>query len=476
MLLSLTTTRAPATDLSWLLHKHPDRVQSFELTFGRAHVFYPENTPERCTLALLLDVDPIGLSRKSHGATAPLEPYVNDRPYVASSFLSVAIAEVLGTALAGRCKDRPELVDERLPLEATLPAVPCHGGDGLLRRLFEPLGWTVEATRLTLDEQHPEWGEGAMWAVKLSGTSTLRELLAQLYVLVPVLDDEKHYWVGDDEVEKLLRHGEGWLADHPEKELVASRYLKHRTSLARAALARLGEDERAEIAEVEKTRAEEAIEKPINLNTRRMREVLGVLRAEGVRSVLDLGCGEGRLVKALADDRSFERVVGVEVSHRALEIAERRLDLEHLSETKRARVDLLHGSLLYRDARLSGFDAAVVVEVIEHLDPSRVGAFERVLFEHTRPRLIVLTTPNAEYNVRFPGLSAGAMRHADHRFEWTRAELRAWADGVAKRTGYEVGYLPVGEVDAEVGPPTQMAVFRRADGAVAAAAAGEGAS
>jgi len=153
-------------------------------------------------------------------------------------------------------------------------------------------------------------------------------------------------------------------------------------------------------------------------------------------------------------------VVGVDVSVRALEGAARRLDLETMHDAERARIELLQSPLTYRDRRLEGFDAAALVEVIEHLDPPRLGALERNVFADARPGTVVVTTPNAEYNVRWPGLDGG-MRHSDHRFEWTRAEFAAWADAVAARNDYGVRRLPVGADDPEVGPPTEMAVFSR---------------
>jgi 3' terminal RNA ribose 2'-O-methyltransferase Hen1 len=257
----------------------------------------------------------------------------------------------------------------------------------------------------------------------------LRDLLAHLYVLVPVLDDDKHYWVGDDEVEKLLRHGEGWLAAHPARELIALRYLKHRRSLTRDALERLSADEGADddAATESHAREEEAIEERVRLDDLRRDAVAAAVKECGARSVLDLGCGEGKLVKALLRDKSLTRVVGVDVSHRALDIAAERLDLERISESRRARVELLHGSLFYRDARFAGFDAAAVVEVIEHLDPPRLEAFRRVVFEYASPPTVIVTTPNVEYNAKLDGLAVGRFRHKDHRFEWTRAEFEAWA-------------------------------------------------
>jgi len=462
MLLTITTTHTPATDLGYLLVKNPTRVQSFELAFGQAHVFYPEADATRCTVALLLDVDPVGLVRGRGGAGGEgglLRQYVNDRPYVASSFMSVALASVFKSAMAGQSKERPELAQTPIPLEARLAVLPCRGGDDLLRRLFEPLGYEVTAEPLPLDERRPEQGASPYFTVTLRAACRLADLLTHLYVLIPVLDDEKHYWVGEDELEKLLRRGEGWLPAHPEREMIVRRYLRRRSSLVREAIARLAEGEAAEETEAAPS-PEEAVEKAVRLHEQRLAAVVEALKATGARRVLDLGCGEGALLRLLLEDHAFERVVGLDVSYRALENAHDRLRLDRMSPLERERIELLHGALTYRDARLSGYDAAAVVEVIEHLDPARLAAFERVLFECARPGAVVLTTPNAEYNVKWPRLSAGRFRHPDHRFEWSRREFQEWTTAVAARFGYHASVSPVGPEDPEVGAPTQMAVFR----------------
>jgi 3' terminal RNA ribose 2'-O-methyltransferase Hen1 len=180
--------------------------------------------------------------------------------------------------------------------------------------------------------------------------------------------------------------------------------------------------------------------------------------------VLDLGCGEGKLLRELLKDKQFDEIVGMDVSIRSLETARDRLRLDRLSERQAARIKLIHGSLTYRDKRLEGFDAAALVEVIEHLDPPRLAAFERAIFEFARPGTVVLTTPNREYNVTWENVGAERFRHPDHRFEWTRKEFESWAQTVAVRNGYSVRFLPVGPVDEGRGSPTQMGVFVRAEG------------
>lgn len=464
MLLTLSTTHQPATDLGYLLRKNPANVHDFELSFGTAHVFYPEANESRCTAALLINVDPIGLVRNSRGPSGEggaLDQYVNDRPYVCSSFLSVALARVYSSAMTGESKDRPELAKKALPLEITLPVAPCRGGEIFLRSLFEPLDYTVEATQLALDPKFPEWGESRYFRVVLKAQKVLSDVLKHLYVLVPVLDDDKHYWVSEDEVEKLLKRGEGWLPMHPQKENITRRYLRHQHSLMRLALDRLAEEDKPDPDEdaVAHAQEEEQVEERISLNQQRLGAVLGALRQTGAKRVLDLGCGEGRLLRLLLEEKAFAEIVGMDVSIRALQTAQDRLRLERMPSMQRKRIQLIHGSLMYRDKRLTGFDAAAVVEVIEHLDPPRLAAFERVLFEFAKPRNVVVTTPNREYNVKFETLPAGKMRHKDHRFEWTRREFQEWANQISNRFGYAVRFLPIGDEDAALGSPTQMAIF-----------------
>ena len=462
MLLTITSTHSPANDLGYLLHKHTDRFQSFELSFGQAHVYYPEVSADRCSACLLLDVDAVGMVRgKNPDQNFLLAQYVNDRPYVASSFLSVAIAQVYGSALQGRCKDRPELANTPIPLTANLDVLSVRGGERVLRAMFEPLGYEVEVIRYPLDERYPDWGDSPYFSVTVRKTTTLSELLTHLYVLIPVFDARKHYYVGEEEIQNLLRKGEGWLAQHPEKEEIVRRYLRYQQSLYRSAIYQLLRDEGGAIKDEgnDESTDSPAVAVTPRLNDERLMAVLAALKSSGAMRVLDLGCGEGKLLRRLMKDKQFTEIVGLDVSVRCLEIASARLKLEQLSESQASRIKLIHGSLMYRDKRLEGYDAASVVEVIEHLDPPRLKAFERVVFEFAKPRTIVLTTPNAEYNAVWETLPAGEFRHADHRFEWTRQEFQTWANAIATRFGYTVRFQGIGPEHAEHGTPTQMGIF-----------------
>jgi 3' terminal RNA ribose 2'-O-methyltransferase Hen1 len=468
MILTITSKHKPATDLGYLLMKHPDNVHTKDLSFGRAVLFFPEATEECCTAALVLDVDPVGLVRgkEKGGQISLFTHYVTDRPFAVTSFMSVAIARLLSSAMNGKSRDRQGLADTAIPLQTTLTPLPLRGGATLLEKLFGPLGYDIAVEQLPLDPNFPDWGFSPYGNVTLTGTVRLAELLTHLFVLIPVLDNQKHYWVGSDEVDKLLAKGEGWLETHPEKELIARRYLKNRSGLTRWALERLTENEEPSDGVDDggtnaKEQHEEKLEKPIRLNDLRMTRVVETLTALGARSVADIGCGEGKLLAQLLKEPTFTTILGMDVSTIALERAADRLRLDRLPARQKERIDLIQGSLTYVDERLNDFDALACVEVIEHIDEDRLGAFEQAVFASAHPSYVVVSTPNREHNALFEDLPDGKFRHHDHRFEWSRAEFESWANGVAERQGYAVRFEEIGESHSEHGAPTQMGVFSR---------------
>lgn len=466
-MLLITTTHQPATDLGFLLHKNPARNYAGETTFGKVHVVFPEATEEKTTAALLLDIDPIALVRRKKEAYGSLDQFVNDRPYVASSFLSVAMIEAFSTAMNGRSKDRQELAETPIPLELRLPTLACKAGEERIKRLFEPLGYEVIATRIELDSQFPEWGESPYFDLTLRGTLLLKDALRHLYLLLPVLDAKKHYYMDANEVEKMISKGEGWLSSHPEKDLILRASLGRKPSLMREAMEQLANIEESLTLEAnaldESNIAPEESDEPKpekkgSLHSQRHKRITEIIREMKPKSVIDLGCGEGKLIRMLIPIKGIQRLVGMDVSYYDLEKASKKLRLEEAGVKMRERIQLLHGSLMYRDHRLEGFDVCTVVEVIEHLDPPRLAAFERVLFKYAMPKTILLTTPNREYNVLY---EIEDLRHNDHRFEWTRQEFTDWANRVGETYGYSVTFEGLGDSDEVHGSPSQMAVFSR---------------
>ncbi|NAS29500.1 3' terminal RNA ribose 2'-O-methyltransferase Hen1 [Flavobacteriaceae bacterium R38] len=461
MLLTITTTYKNTTDLGFLLHKHPGKLQTIDLAVGKVHIFYPESSEEKTTVALLLDIDSIDMVRgvrNLSGKGFSLGQYVNDRPYVASSFMSVALSKAFSTAMNGKCKNKPDLVDIKMPFEVKISVLPApKGGELLIRKLFEPLGYSVNVERHQLDEKFESWGDSMYYTVSLSNEVKLKDLLSHLYVLIPALDNDKHYFVSQNEIDKLLEKGKGWLENHPEKEQIIKRYLINLNSLSRQALERLNEG--IETEDIEDEISQEIKEKKETLHQQRLKLVLEKLKESGANKVIDLGCGEGKLIRMMLKEKQFHNITGMDISYSELTKCKERLHWDEMAPRQKERIDLFQGALTYKDKRLEGFDAAAIVEVIEHMDENRLKSFERVVFEFAKPKNVVLTTPNGEYNVMYENLDAGTMRHIDHRFEWTRKEFENWANQVAENNNYTVQFSPIGEVDEKVGAPSQMAIF-----------------
>jgi 3' terminal RNA ribose 2'-O-methyltransferase Hen1 len=475
MLITLTCHAPNAPDVGYLFGKNPASLFTREFSGGRVLAFYPVVADDYLSIALLTEIDPVALVRTASGAHG-LDQYVNDRPYVASSLTSVALNVAFGSALGGKSRERPERVDEVMRWEISLPVVACDAGEDLITRIFTPLGYEVAVDRLPLDPAFPEWGESNLYTLRLSGEQTVQAVLSHLYVLLPVLDNAKHYYIEANETEKLLRHGGAWLAAHPERDLITRRYLRYRRPLVTSALARLadlaleeGEEAAESVGDATENTSEEApsapAEKALNLHRQRLDAVMEAIRAANATSLVDLGCGEGRLLTLALKERGLKRILGMDVASSSLARARRYLHFDDMPPAQRERIEVVQGSLLYRDKRLEGFDVAALVEVVEHLDPPRLGAMERVVFAHAHPRRVIVTTPNREYNAHWEALGAEKLRHRDHRFEWTRAEGQAWAARVAKAYGYSFEWREIGPEDEALGAPSQMVIFDRQDDA-----------
>lgn len=465
-----------ASDLSDLLHKNPDNLHEFSVSFGKAHVFFSEHNDDVCSATLFMDLDSIDIVKSYQspaGESRLLKQYVNDRPYAVNSFFTVALSRAYRTALSGKCPRKPELAKQALPFTVHLPVLPSRGGEALIRELFEPLGYQLTIQPYLYDSALPDWGNSSYFDVTFTATLTIQQLLQHFYVLIPVLDNEKHYWVTVDEVDKLLIHGSEWIPTHPKKPLIARRYLKKQGSLTRKALDKLQVNESQlteeelkadqeatqEKADINSQAKEDKLEKKIRLNDLRIQKVTETIRTYGVNNVIDMGCGEGKYLREYLKIPSLQKVVGVEVSSQVLKRAEERLKIDRLPERLRDKVKLLQGSLTYNDKRTQGYDMVTCIEVIEHIDEDRLDAFAQSLFGFAKPTYVVLTTPNVEFNATFENLPAGKFRHSDHRFEWDRKTFENWCDDVCQQYGYQVSFDGIGEVHPEYGSPTQMGLF-----------------
>ncbi len=478
MILTITYRGENTQDLGYLLHKNPYRPQSFDLPAGKAHVFYPEITDEKTTCAMIMELDPLLLSRGKPGTgESGLFDYVNDRPYAASSFMCRAMSRCFGTAMSGKCDRRQELADSELDLEADICSLPVRGDKDLVQRLFLPLGYEVSFETFPVDEDFPEWGESPYVRLRLRARKRLSQILNQIYVLIPVFDLQIHHFVSEPDVDNVLKHGGGWLEDHPERKTILRRYFRMAGSLAALALEKLsaGEDQRQGAAGTperedghkdpsgmravkEKQGHEDGGKIP--LDRLRLEAVAEEVLSSGARSVIDIGCGEGKLLAMLAKESRIEKLTGTDVSVSALDKAKKRTDHEITAERQKEKLTLFQGSVLYQDVRFSGYDAACLVEVVEHIDPEKLPVLEEVLFGKAAPGTVIVTTPDRSFNERY-GMGADQLRHKDHRFEWSGEEFRDWCERTGRRYGYSVRYRGIGGEDGTEGCPTQMGVFSK---------------
>ncbi len=444
MLMTITYKGNNTQELGYLLHKNPNAAQGFTLSFGKAYVFYPEVSNKSTTAALLLDINSVDLAKGRNTQNAGLFTYVNDRPYTSNSFMSVAINRVFGTALKGRCDKKQELANTPLDLTATVHMLRCESDDDA-RKIFKPLGYMVKINRRLLDERFPEWGKSPYIDLTLQGTVRLSELLEHLYVLIPVFDGNKHYYIDDTEVEKLLSHGGEWLKNHPERENITRGYFNNIRSITKTALTQLSDAE------------EDEVSKPKRLDSERIDSVVKAVIESGAQRVLDLGCGEGRYTARLAAESQIVHITAADVSMKVLEAANSRI--EKLPTFQKDKVEFIQGSALCRDRRFEEYDCCLLIEVIEHIDEERLPVLERVIFEFARPKTVIVTTPNAEYNSNYVFLPDGEMRHSDHRFEWNREKFSKWCNEICEKYSYRAKISGIGNEDERLGAPTQMGVF-----------------
>ncbi|MCB9396207.1 MAG: 3' terminal RNA ribose 2'-O-methyltransferase Hen1 [Acidobacteria bacterium] len=458
MLLQIAVQGVEANQIGYLLHKNPANLHHRRLSFGEGWVFFDTNEKNRVSFNLYVEVDPIRLSRQlDQSPSFDLKPYVNDRPYVANSYLSVALNVFFRSAIAELDSDSKPHAKTEHTVTVHLPVVSMRGDASIFQRVFEPLGYGIQLQKLPFADPYLDPDRSPLYALTLSVQAPIGLVLRHLYVLIPVLDKDKHYFVGSDEIEKLLRAGQGWLENHPAKELITQRYLLF-SGLSKQALSRI---EKKEEALPDQDDSEPFVEKKIHLNELRIQRVVEMLLAQKASQVLDMGCGSGTLLQHLLSERSITKLTGVDASINVLQIAERKLKLDRLSTRMRQKIQLIQSGLTYRDARLLGHDAIALIEVIEHLDSWRLKDLTQVIFDYLKPRLLIVTTPNREYNALFENMPADSLRHSDHRFEWTRSEFTEWCQEQCKEWEYQVEFSGIGPEHEQYGCPTQMGVFTK---------------
>jgi 3' terminal RNA ribose 2'-O-methyltransferase Hen1 len=468
MLLTITCRGENATDIGYVLRKRPGRLLRFDRNKNTIGVlmYWPRVEDDLCQFAMQLDIDPLDMSPRRPGAIAAsnLFDYVNDRPYATSRLMGSAIAWFLREALYDRPlpEGAPDDVRERVfDLEARIFAFEERG---LAKDAFEALGYETDVTPHVLDDEHPSWGLSPYADVRVRKNETVTELLQHLHVMLSALPKPSKNESATKEVaERLLRVSGTWLADHPMRNKLVWRYLSYDRALASDVMDKLActtsEDTASDGATSDDATDAEPKAKHVPLHTQVLDTVSAIIRESGCTSVLDAGCGDGKLVRLLLGIEQVERIGAADVSATSL----RRLQSK-LTERRRTampdNLDVFQASVTMSDDRLRGYDAICAIEVVEHIDPRRIRDLERVVFEESGASLIVVTTPNREYN-RVYGIPSDLLRHPDHRFEWTRDEFARWVTHVCETYGYTSDMRGVGEVDEAAGQPTLVATFRK---------------
>ncbi len=443
MILNFNVKGENADKISFLLHKSPNKLHQFSLGFGSAYVFYSKYERNDVSFSLLVDIDPIDLVRGKNKNSQGIFDYVNDRPYATSSFLCSAIAQVFSTALSGRSKEYEHLVKEEMEFKVEVVSLKVKTNLIMLNKIFDPLGYELEIKSHLLDEKIFGEEESNYVDLILKNKLTLQSVLQHLYVLIPVFDNNKHYFVNNDEVEKLLSKGGDWIDVHPEKDFITSRYLNSKFIDAKKLESLFSKEQNKMIEERKKN----------SLNSQRLSQVTDVIESLNIKSLVDLGCGEGKLIKELLNNTSVEKILGVDISINVLKKAARKLKYD----TVKDKIELVQSSAVYYDERFTEYEAICLIEVIEHIDEQKLYLLKENVFNLVKPKYVIITTPNVEYNTVY---ELDGYRHSDHRFEWSRSEFRLWCEEICNQYNYDVEYFSIGEEMETVGNSTQMGVFK----------------
>jgi 3' terminal RNA ribose 2'-O-methyltransferase Hen1 len=444
MQLSLTVRGSGAEAVSYLIAKNPNNLYERNEKGFKVRLVYPTFTKEEVQFVIYVKPDPIDLVRNT-ADSYDITHYINDREFAVSSLFITTIRKALGTALNGKPDEAyAEWVDHPFEIELSFGPVSTDLRDHELAELFEPIGYQVDIQRgvSVLREK------SSARFVTISGSQTVQNALKHVSILIPVIDNYKHYFLDEREVEKLDRYGEGWLESHPLKQLIVKRALRFNALISQSKY--FGKKQHT---------SNQNENRRIRLNDIRYEAILKVIQSlEHKETIVDLGAGEGKLSVQLGFLGGVKEILSIEPSNKSRIKAIERFEQVN---TKEAYVEpkSLAGSLFYFDSRLQNKDIIILCEVIEHIDEERLPKIFETILNDYRPKTFIVTTPNKEYNILYE--MSENLRHDDHRFEWTRAEffqmMREWS----AKSPYQISIQGIGEEHSEYGHPTQMAIFRR---------------
>ncbi|MCK1992095.1 3' terminal RNA ribose 2'-O-methyltransferase Hen1 [Peribacillus muralis] len=431
--------------ISYLLSKNPNNLYERKHKGHVVRLFYSTFTETEMEATIFVTPDPIELV-KNTANSYDITHYINDREFAVSSIFCSLIRSALGTALNGQPKEEhAEWVNHPFSFQFDFGPVVSTLSDNQLRELFEPIGYEVSITRPDIQYSFDMKDRSSTRTVSLKGLKTLQEGLRHLFVLIPVIDNYKHYYIDEKEIDKLERYGEGWLDDHPMRDFI------YRQSLRFKEVYSIVENKKPEMKKDDK-------ESKVRLNDLRYEKIFDTVSQMHPSSVVDFGSGEGKLSVRLGFIEGVKEILAVEPSQSATLKALGRFDKVKDKE-KFVIPKPLWGSLFYYDEELKNKDVIILCEVIEHIDEHRLPKVMDTILQDYQPRALILTTPNREYNEVYD--MEDALRHNDHRFEWTRAEFQQWCTARNHDDSYDLRFEGIGEEHVTQGCPTQMCVFER---------------
>lgn len=447
MQLTIRATGQDAKVISYLLAKNPNNLYERSVNGHFIRMFYSQFAEEEVEVTFFVTPDPIGLS-SNQSEIYDITSYINDREFVVSSIFCTFLRTALGTALNGKPKeDYISWVNHSFPLEFSFGPLASNLSNLEIEELFQPLGYEVAITYGEVNYRVNIKKKSTARYITLKGLTTLQKGLRQLFVLIPVLDNYKHYYIDEKEIEKIERYGEGWLDTHPQRQFILKQALRFKEVYSLV-----------ERQSEEKQNTE--VEQKVRLNDLRYEKIIQKVNEFKNRdTIVDLGSGEGKLSVKLGFVDGVKEILAVEPSEsesiKALKRFEKVQEKENFVMPKQ-----IIGSLFYYDERLKNKDIIILCEVIEHIDAYRLPKIMRTILHDYRPKVLLITTPNKEYNEVYQ-LGDGAHRHSDHRFEWTREEFSDWCETQSEASEYNVTFDGIGEEHELYGYPTQMCIFTR---------------
>ncbi|MCM3572375.1 3' terminal RNA ribose 2'-O-methyltransferase Hen1 [Mesobacillus subterraneus] len=431
--------------ISHLLAKNPNNLYERNQKGHAVRLFFSSFTEREVEATVFVAPDSLELV-KNQGNQYDITHYINDREFAVSSIFISLIRTALGTALNGQPKEEYiKWVKHPFDLELSFGPVASGLSDHQIVDLFEPLGFNVSINRPQIEYNFNLKSKSSVRFITLKGRTPLQMALRQIFVLIPVLDNYKHYFIDEKEIEKLERYGEGWLDDHPQKSFILKKALRFKN------VYELVEGQEKDTAAPEMRK--------IRLNDMRYEKIVDTVNGfENKESIVDLGSGEGKLSTRLGFIPGVKEILAVEPSEEAsIRAMERFAQAE--GKDYFIKPTQLWGSLFYYDERLKGKDVIILCEVIEHIDEERLSKVFQTILQDYRPKNLVVTTPNKEYNALYE--MDTEFRHGDHRFEWSREEFEAWCKARNEEGEYELIFDGIGELDEQFGFPTQMCIFKR---------------